>query len=425
MIHKLTISLKQHTPLIHFQHDQDGATLRASEVKPKLDRFILNKLSSEERAKGLEEGWIKKKNEKVWLDYRIKIEKTNVVTWDFSRDTGRLDQNRRPIIEQMPLFFGNMHRRDDVNFVPKKMTFCHTPIKISFFSISDTLIKKITDGLYSFFLLNNFGTRQSKGFGSFMPETSNVSEILPCSHAKFNWDLPNETQFGDWGCFYDLFTAIDLFYKTLRSGLNQNNVYLKSLMYFYALDVGEYWDKRTIRYEFRHFTPNRENDRGEQADMKNDGNHSKDIARLYRDMLGLSSVQTWRKYDNDVITKDHVTDCPNNKIDRFKSPILIKPIYHNGKFDVLLIPSIIPNAYLNADFTISSNNRRQSFQMRTPTSFDTDDFLQYITDDNVVEFIVGEINEILYNAEQERRSKAKKIAKTLLSIFNNIKYVKK
>ena len=142
-------------------------------------------------------------------------------------------------------------------------------------------------------------------------------------------------------------------------------------------------------------------------------------------MLGLSSVQTWRKYDNDVITKDHVTDCPNNKIDRFKSPILIKPIYHNGKFDVLLIPSIIPNAYLNADFTISSNNRRQSFQMRTPTSFDTDDFLQYITDDNVVEFIVGEINEILYNAEQERRSKAKKIAKTLLSIFNNIKYVKK
>ena len=27
--------------MIHFQHDQEGATLRASEVKPKLDKFII------------------------------------------------------------------------------------------------------------------------------------------------------------------------------------------------------------------------------------------------------------------------------------------------------------------------------------------------------------------------------------------------
>ncbi len=40
-MYKLEVTLKQHTPLIHFQHDQEGATLRASEVKPKLDRFII------------------------------------------------------------------------------------------------------------------------------------------------------------------------------------------------------------------------------------------------------------------------------------------------------------------------------------------------------------------------------------------------
>ena len=27
-MHKLEITLKQHTPIIHFQHDQDGATLQ-------------------------------------------------------------------------------------------------------------------------------------------------------------------------------------------------------------------------------------------------------------------------------------------------------------------------------------------------------------------------------------------------------------
>lgn len=45
-MHTLTVKLKQHTPLIHFQHSQQGATLRASEVKPKLDRFILAKLGT-------------------------------------------------------------------------------------------------------------------------------------------------------------------------------------------------------------------------------------------------------------------------------------------------------------------------------------------------------------------------------------------
>ena len=47
-MYKLEFTLKQHTPIIHFQHDQDGATLRASEVKPKLDRFIYSKWLDEE-----------------------------------------------------------------------------------------------------------------------------------------------------------------------------------------------------------------------------------------------------------------------------------------------------------------------------------------------------------------------------------------
>ena len=38
---KLTVKLKQHTPLIHFQAEQDGATLRATELKPKLDKFLV------------------------------------------------------------------------------------------------------------------------------------------------------------------------------------------------------------------------------------------------------------------------------------------------------------------------------------------------------------------------------------------------
>ena len=45
----ITYELKQETPIIHFQHNQSGATLRATEVKPKLDRFIIKKLGGVEK----------------------------------------------------------------------------------------------------------------------------------------------------------------------------------------------------------------------------------------------------------------------------------------------------------------------------------------------------------------------------------------
>ena len=54
MIHKKTIKLKQHTPLLHFQSNEEGATLRVSEVKPRLDKFLLEQLGEGNTAKGLE-----------------------------------------------------------------------------------------------------------------------------------------------------------------------------------------------------------------------------------------------------------------------------------------------------------------------------------------------------------------------------------
>lgn len=42
--YKVEFTLKQHTPMIHFQSEQRGATLRATELKPKFDRFITEKL---------------------------------------------------------------------------------------------------------------------------------------------------------------------------------------------------------------------------------------------------------------------------------------------------------------------------------------------------------------------------------------------
>src|ERR1035437_9359344 len=67
-MYKLEFTLKQHTPIIHFQHDQDGATLRASEVKPKLDKYIIKKYGGE-----VHSDWYNGKVENHSLDYKLRI----------------------------------------------------------------------------------------------------------------------------------------------------------------------------------------------------------------------------------------------------------------------------------------------------------------------------------------------------------------
>lgn len=42
--YKMTIKLLAQSPMIHFQGKIDGATLRGSELKPKLDRFLIKRL---------------------------------------------------------------------------------------------------------------------------------------------------------------------------------------------------------------------------------------------------------------------------------------------------------------------------------------------------------------------------------------------
>jgi hypothetical protein len=62
--------VKQHSPLIHFQHQQERATLRASEVKPKLDRFIINKYGGVAELRKIHPDWFGS-NKHDALDYKI------------------------------------------------------------------------------------------------------------------------------------------------------------------------------------------------------------------------------------------------------------------------------------------------------------------------------------------------------------------
>ena len=154
---ELTFSLRQHTPIIHFQHHQDGATLRATEVKPKLDRFLIEMMGSG----NYDAGALYAKRQK-WLigegsngnalDYKMRI---------IAQDAPEKVEIKKG--EPFPCFFANIGNEYD----PKKFVFHTEPIKLQIICLQTELKTFIQTHFNHFMAQTNFGMRQSKGFGSF------------------------------------------------------------------------------------------------------------------------------------------------------------------------------------------------------------------------------------------------------------------
>ena len=232
-MHKLEIKLKQHTPLIHFQQDQEGATLRASEVKPKLDKYILSKLSSEEKKQGQDEGWIKSKGDKVWLDYKMKIEArepkdvsmTVLEEIDKKTQSQKRDEIGRPLYKTLnypdnlnSLIMGNMGgriREDVLNFV------MYGNVSITLFLNSEQLYTKVKNEIFNFFFSTNFGNRTSKGFGSFMAFSINdeICRITPFCDWQISFSLTTDEggRISEKKAMKDIFIVINKVWKGLKS----------------------------------------------------------------------------------------------------------------------------------------------------------------------------------------------------------------
>lgn len=241
----LTIKLKQHTPLIHFQHDQDGATLRASEVKPKLDKFVLNNLTQNEYLQGVKEGWIKKKNDKVWLDYKMRIEakgfhdillpikpvkkrgiqQTDEIGRNLYTTDSYPDNNSSLIMSNI----GGRIKEEVHNFSMA------SSVQMTLLVSNIVLEKLLSKSLSEFFGKNSFGNRTSKGFGSFevisINEQKESSDIYSDSYIlSFTVNL-GETIGNKSQVYQDVFKIIYSLWKKLKNisgvrGKAQNNVLL-------------------------------------------------------------------------------------------------------------------------------------------------------------------------------------------------------
>jgi hypothetical protein len=369
-MYKLEVTLKQHTPLIHFQHDQEGATLRASEVKSKLDKFIKVKL--------------KDLSPDVFQKYQFLIDKIpdeqNNVNSPYKLSIRLSDESaidKYVIGSFIPRYKMDDYRRQGLRILDKTPYFAdNKPIKDGFkeedghklgllpregnhlvltFRFWTTEWKCFLQSVIPlFFSVTNFGTRQDKGFGCFLPIDITRQE-MENSLSKFSHNaLYRSTNFFDMA---GAFSEIDKIYKTLKSGGQRTESELRR--YFNNLRPMIEWEKPAIQEKI------------EEISRQKLRINSKTNKRLFvRAVLGLPEIYEYPKNSMKVQVKSK-----NEGIERYASPLSFKVIDGYIYLYVTQAKSGITGKSFGFEFNDDGRNNGEKLSLVTPDNFNVVDFL--------------------------------------------------
>jgi len=356
----ITFPLQQHSPLLHFQHDQPGATLRATELKPKLDKYLLKQVFKEdfqaykkylvehdekkyEKLKGQEK---EKYEEEIHqaLDYKIKI----------IADPGKVNTKTLSIITM-------------------DKTGVRYPLQtLELFSFHTALLEKVKEIIDDFFILHNFGLRQSKGFGCFTTSDTTQSRFEKAAGEKYP-------------VFYrkkaagpDIYADIDTDYKILKSGINHKK-YIKSKLFRYMCEKKQIdWEKRKIKETLKTGHPgifnslmHRGGNEGNRIPQCQPGKKEPDY-RYIRALLGLAEHNEYRTWKGKI----QINIKDNKKeIERFQSPLMFKVFNQT----IYILPNEIPAAMFNREFDFFLDNKKVLFTIPTPreNQFSMVEFLDF------------------------------------------------
>lgn len=274
--YKVEFTLKQHTPIIHFQSEQMGATLRATELKPKFDRFLLKLNNQKIKPSKGPQG-------ELYFDYKVKI--TSI---------------EKPAINEInksPLYFARDHKK-----------FSKAKIKVEFIAFNSDLISVIKDEFPKFLTITNFGSRSSKGYGSFLDENTNILDFKNYAKKYYPkiYQLDKKVKFDTWE------KAIGDFYKMVKTG--NNHPYSKAYLWEYFAQKDIRWEKRQIKKEFPKLAYSSKDYKPIDVEKPKDENF-----RFIRAMLGLAGHYEFR-----FPTKETVTI--KSDIKRMRSPLEFKII---------------------------------------------------------------------------------------------------
>lgn len=373
---KITFTLKQVTPIIHFKGEKD--TLRGTDLKPRFDKF-LNLVIDEKEKKDLLLQKSKDNNEQTdAFDYKIKIIK------------GKPDNTEQYLKNEKIIgaYFGDLGKSSKDSDKPAYELSFYKNIDVEFIINNDRLKAEIKKWFPKFMVFNTFGTRKNKGYGYFLPEKCNnttiritnlesiisiIKEICDkyCYKGKsylgvYKIEFSEEKKKYNSKVFNHL-NLIKDFHQILKSGMNFNNVYKKSIMLKqYKYPENSCNEKKGMKIIL--------NSQGINIDvlLNKSGQSKKDFPKkllknvyYVRGMLGFSSFYEFRKIKNGkFILKSEVGE----NIERFESPIQYIPIQNEKAVLLLVNYKKIEDFRTNREFnfTNNQNNKNKKYIFKVP-----------------------------------------------------------
>ncbi|MDZ4809886.1 MAG: hypothetical protein SGI96_16720 [Bacteroidota bacterium] len=378
-MHTINFTLKQHTPIIHFQHDQDGATLRATEVKPKLDRYIWEEWKKEEG--GLEIAFDKYKY--LLVGYNPNKEE--------SLKKKFLDDKYRALDYSIKLIASENKRPSSHRIISENTNgVFYNIINIHILTHYKHLSNCIPLFIKNFFITHSFGKRQNKGYGSFYLSDTTVSEVksvLKTYAGSIVFESIVDVSFEQ---------TISDAWRRLKSG--QNRPYEKSRIFKYASKHKMSWEKRYMKIklielidssggalpdlQYRHEPLDCSNNEDTLIYNGFDDNpalvrtNPDDFAYFFvRCLLGLPEIYEFRTR-SDAIYQYKVS---SDTVERFKAPVTFK-VFENNIFSYA---ESFNNNITDTDFSFELfikdpiiRSLRTTINLRTPINFTFHQFLK-------------------------------------------------
>lgn len=243
-MHKLTVTLEQHTPLLHFQPTQEGATLRASEIKPRFDKFIFSELGSGNIKNGIEiakqKGWVIGQPGHEALGYKMKINPKDKINYNLNV-VNQLNNNQQQFNEigqklYTTTLYPNIMSNIGGKTVDNITNFSfYKEVCITIQCINEELCSYLKEKKNKFFNKRNFGNRTSKGFGSFTVKNSDL--FVPDYQLIFRIDTFNKK---DSILYKNLFSLIEKIWGKLKKN-NKNNDDERSVLL--GEKIGNDWER--------------------------------------------------------------------------------------------------------------------------------------------------------------------------------------
>ena len=365
--------LVQHTPLIHFQHSEPHACLRATEVKPKLDRFLIEQLEKDDRfGDGRWKKWFVGDGSQQSFDYMMRITPNSERvdrTQSIERAIARAE-HRPPnasLHEIHKNYFGNMasgnNIQDTIRETFKESLFYKDGLTLTIRCFIPELLTLIDEHIRGFFMMHNFGTRQRKGFGSF------TVDISTKPNEPKGFDLVGKYCPNAYYCKLDgnvnadaLLDAVWVISAFLRSGLNRGEGnYVRGFVfrYFQRENNPLANDKAFVKQQVLHNVYN-EATRGEHLHPY--GNNVR--YRYVRGLLGTNENSRFCRAPRGETREDRTVHNiyihSAEGVERFPSPLLFKPI---GKF-VFILPQKMPDEIFGSEFYILEKNQEDEYDRK-------------------------------------------------------------